>query len=87
MHWVAWKRLYIPKREGGLGFRDLEKFNLALLGKQAWRILQSPDSLLLKLGWYYNASLDRSMVKSGHWLATHHNVQEQVRPPDGYIRS
>ena len=27
MHWYSWDRLCFPKREGGLGFRDLEKFN------------------------------------------------------------
>ena len=55
MHWLAWDRLSLPKREGGLGFRDLESFNLALLGKQTWRLLQYPDSLMAKTlkGRYY----------------------------------
>lgn len=49
MHWFAWKRLSLPKREGGLGFKDLENFNLALLGKQTRRILQHPKCLMARM--------------------------------------
>ncbi|XP_019189517.1 PREDICTED: uncharacterized protein LOC109183944 [Ipomoea nil] len=50
IHWKAWDKLSIPKKFGGMGFKDLRSFNVAMLGKQAWRLLTSPDSLVAKEG-------------------------------------
>ena len=46
MTWIAWDKLCILKEKGGIGFRDLRAFNLALLTKQGWRIQQNPNSLV-----------------------------------------
>jgi hypothetical protein len=58
--WVSWDVMTSPKYMGGLGFRDIEIFNLAMLAKQAWRImldLNSLSSRLLKAVYYPNWEL------------------------------
>ncbi|XP_075674939.1 uncharacterized protein LOC142644147 [Castanea sativa] len=46
IHWKSWDKLSASKKEGGMGFRDLRAFNLAMLAKQGWRMVQGNDSLL-----------------------------------------
>ena len=48
-HWLAWDKLTRPKGEGGMGFRDLHLFNLALLGKQGWRLITNPNTLCARV--------------------------------------
>ena len=45
LHWISWEKLSTSKTQGGMGFREFEKFNLALFGKHGWRLLIHPDTL------------------------------------------
>lgn len=49
-----------PKYMVGLGIRDLELFNLALLARQSWCLLQDPSSLsarILKVVYFPNSTI------------------------------
>ena len=45
VHWVKQERLCQAKEVGGMGFKEIEKFNKALLAKQVWQMLKYPESL------------------------------------------
>lgn len=49
MHWLSWEKLGLPKEAGGLDFRCLKDFNLALLAKLGWRIIHQPDALWVQV--------------------------------------
>jgi ribonuclease HI len=55
MHWLNWSDMTRSKLHGGMGFRDLSTFNLAMLGKQGWRLMMKPNSLVARVlkGKYY----------------------------------
>ncbi|CAJ2678913.1 unnamed protein product [Trifolium pratense] len=38
-----------PKARGGMGFRDLHAFNMAMVAKQGWNIMTSPNTLVKKV--------------------------------------
>jgi hypothetical protein len=49
IHWISWDKLCQPKGRGGLGFKELQKFNIALLAKQFWRLMHVKNSLFFKV--------------------------------------
>ena len=49
IHLMSWKKMSIAKAKRRLGFQDLVYFNIALLAKQSWRIMQNPESLAVKI--------------------------------------
>lgn len=67
IHWVSWSQLGKVKIVGGLGFQDLEIFNLVMLSKQGWRLIQRLDSLaskVLKLKYFPTTTLFQEKVGS-----------------------
>lgn len=46
IHWTAKDNLFRSKHSGGLGFKTLRDFNLAMLAKQVWRFHTEPNSLI-----------------------------------------
>lgn len=49
IHWASWRNMCRMKSAGGLGFRNLREFNMALIGKQGWRLLIHPEKLVSKV--------------------------------------
>ncbi|KAM0848957.1 hypothetical protein ACQ4PT_054041 [Festuca glaucescens] len=75
-HWISWDIMLRPKDHGGVGFRDTLLFNQALLARQAWRLINSPNTLcaqLLKAKYYPNGAL-LDTVFTGNGSSTWHAI-------------
>ncbi|KAH9802749.1 reverse transcriptase domain-containing protein [Citrus sinensis] len=65
--WMKWDRLCKPKTHGGIGFKRLHLFNVAMLGKQGWRLLTNPNTLVARLfnaRYYPNTSFAEAQLGS-----------------------
>lgn len=49
IHRKNWETLCKPNSEKGMGFKDLTRFNEAMLLKQVWRLLTDRTSLFYKV--------------------------------------
>ncbi|KAL8089279.1 hypothetical protein AgCh_038904 [Apium graveolens] len=49
IRWMSWERLCTVKEDGGLGFKSLKSFNVAMLAKQAWRLINNTNPLVTDL--------------------------------------
>ena len=43
--WIKWDNIYLQRENGGLGVKRLKEFNISLLGKWVWRLLEERESL------------------------------------------
>jgi hypothetical protein len=49
LHLLSWNQICCPLWAGGLGIRNVQKFNQALLGKWLWRYLTKSEALWYKI--------------------------------------
>lgn len=73
VHWVNWKKFCQAKDVGGMEFKEIERFNDALLEKQVWRMINNPNSLchrVFKVIFFPDCSIleaKESMIGSYAW--------------------
>ena len=70
IQWVSWEDVCKSKEDGGLGIRDIRKFNLALLARWRWRLVSNEegrwkDLLATKYGMVTEGL--RTPVKTQSW--------------------
>lgn len=70
--WLSWDKVCTVKEEGGLGFRKLKDFNLAMLSKQSWRLMVDCNPLVsqfMKARYYPNSDfLNASLGSNPSYL-------------------
>lgn len=65
IHWNSWESMSLAKSEGGIGFRNFRAMNEALLARQGWRLLMTPQSFWARKWLYFSNSLFLNALR-GH---------------------
>ncbi|XP_074277647.1 uncharacterized protein LOC141601278 [Silene latifolia] len=76
---VAWEKICRPKRQGGMGFKDLVTWNTAALGKYVWWVEKKADHLWVK--WVKEILKD---LMYGNWRQG--NVHYTIRAGYSWLR-
>ncbi|XP_074313622.1 uncharacterized protein LOC141648803 [Silene latifolia] len=58
---LAWHKVCVPKREGGLGLKESHVWNVETIGKLVWWLAVKPDKLWVR--WVHHI-----YIKNGDWL-------------------
>ena len=66
--WISWEKCCSAKEKRGLGLKNIETFNTALIGKWLWRALIEKDSLWVKV-------LEAKYGSADQWLSPENNVK------------
>lgn len=64
---MSWSRMCVPKKYGGMGFIRVREYNIAMLGKLAWRVMTEPQFLvarLLKARYFSSGSFQEAVMGS-----------------------
>ncbi|XP_016646880.1 PREDICTED: uncharacterized protein LOC107880235 [Prunus mume] len=77
IYWKSWEHLCLSKSDAGMGFRDIETFNVAVLAKQCWILWNNPYAIwavIVKSCYYWAfSSLGKKSLPahSSHQIDTH----------------
>jgi len=87
IHYRSWESICKPKKEGGLGIRNLELVNKGMLISKAWRLVHDPESFVVKIikSKYYSHNsfwtAATYIPKSTFWssiLSIRHHLEQNV---------